>query len=141
MEPLDVRTVRVLSSWTSLEPSKRGVYFVRAGRDGHIRIGSAHSIEARVKALQTSSPFELHVLAITPGAYDFEHMLHARFRHLREFGEWFRPGRDLLDLIELVRLETSRCIHEIRYLVMVDRDRLRARAEAVVAAEKSAGAT
>ena len=73
------------------------VYFIRAGVDGRIKIGWSRNVELRLKHLQTASPVPLHVMAIEKGSRMVECRLHREFCHLRRGGEWFEPGRELLE--------------------------------------------
>jgi len=59
------------------------------------------SLPQRIKALQTSNPFELKYAGFIPGGGPkLEMYLHLQFDHLRMRGEWFLPGKDLLKMIE-----------------------------------------
>lgn len=79
---------------------ERPVYFIQAD-GGPIKIGVAAHPARRLAELQTSSPYELHLLAMMPGQGALgESALHARFEHRRMRGEWFAPAPDLLAYIE-----------------------------------------
>lgn len=69
------------------------VYFVRIG--DKIKIGYSTYPEARFKGLRPDE-----ILALVPGTMQDERRCHAAFQHLRAHGEYFEPGRDLLDFIE-----------------------------------------
>lgn len=85
-------------------PSGPGVYFVRQGLDGLIKIGVAINVRTRVSSLQTANPTRLHYLGAVLGAGKAEETaLHLRFAGLREHGEWFRPGAELLAFIVSTR--------------------------------------
>jgi hypothetical protein len=68
------------------------VYFIQAGYDGPIKIGTAKNVEARKAELQTGNPRKLHVLGKRAGGRDVERELHDRFRAYRIRGEWFHPA-------------------------------------------------
>lgn len=77
------------------------VYFVQDGNDGLIKIGQTTSVKKRLAGLRTMSPTRLNHLGtmLASGRFN-EASLHARFKHLRQHGEWFTPGLELLDFIE-----------------------------------------
>jgi hypothetical protein len=79
----------------------REVYFVRAVTLGLIKIGVANFAAQRVMSLQTHSPDRLELMGvlICDDHGTLETALHLRFADLRSHGEWFRPGRDLVDFI------------------------------------------
>ncbi|MEH0417814.1 GIY-YIG nuclease family protein [Streptomyces sp. B21-083] len=90
------------------------VYFVE--RDGLIKIGTTTNLHARIRNLgqggckmpegMTVGPVTL--LASTPGDRLDESNYHERFRKQRVGGEWFRPNKALLRLVEdLQRAERS----------------------------------
>ena len=70
------------------------VYFVRIG--DMIKIGYTTNLRLRVHGLSVTMN---QVVATEPGTEEREAELHRRFAHLREFGEWFRAGPDLLKYI------------------------------------------
>jgi hypothetical protein len=75
------------------------VYFIQVVGNGPIKIGHAHDPLRRLKALQTSCPYELRIIATTPGGVEREVELHAMFSHLRTRLEWFNPEPELLEWI------------------------------------------
>jgi hypothetical protein len=74
------------------------VYFVR-DQSGYIKIGVSNNPERRLAAMQTSHAAPLTLLAVMPGTRFDEAGLHVRFSHLRRTGEWFAPGKELMDYI------------------------------------------
>lgn len=82
---------------------RRMVYFIRNSR-GSIKIGSSMSVEDRLHQLETGAGERLDLLAAAPGSFGAERELHARFAGLREHGEWFSPGPELLAYIEQLQL-------------------------------------
>lgn len=74
------------------------VYFVWDGEA--IKIGFSGSATHRLIALQSSHPRRLKILHKIPGTMADEKRLHQQFAHLNIHGEWFRPGPDLMAMIE-----------------------------------------
>lgn len=81
------------------------VYFIRAlGGPNLIKIGwTGRSAEYRLASLQSGSPYPLEIIAWVPGTVELEHAYHARFAHLRSFGEWFQESSTLFAAIEEAR--------------------------------------
>ncbi len=77
------------------------VYFIQAGDDGLIKVGwTANPPRKRFRGIQMCSPIILRPLGILRAAdVRLERAIHARFADLREHGEWFRPGPELLTFI------------------------------------------
>jgi hypothetical protein len=74
------------------------VYFIEGG--DFIKIGvSANPID-RLAALQTSTPFDLKLLADFPGDASEEFRIQGAFAHLHVRGEWFRRHPAILDYVE-----------------------------------------
>jgi hypothetical protein len=69
------------------------VYFIDDGF--FIKIGFSKNPQDRIIKLQTASPFKLTLMRTVPGNKKLETELHARFRHLKSHGEWFRGEREL----------------------------------------------
>jgi hypothetical protein len=76
------------------------VYFIKAKRSGLIKIGKANNPISRLKTMQTGSADRLTLLGYIPGSHAEESALHKRFASLRQSGEWFKPGDELLGVIE-----------------------------------------
>lgn len=92
------------------------VYFIQAEHGGPIKIGYSANPQNRLAALQTSSPWKLRILALTPGNRWDEDNLHRRLgaHHLR--GDWFidceavlaaLPGADQTEKSRLLELAES----------------------------------
>lgn len=75
------------------------IYFVQDPTDFLIKIGTTICLSSRLKALEFEYRVKLNVLGVTDGSYADEAALHARFVLLHDQGEWFKPGRALLDFI------------------------------------------
>jgi hypothetical protein len=82
------------------------VYFVEC--DDFIKIGYTESVEDRVRALATATPYPLTVLATINGSQNTESCLHSRFADARHKGEWFRKTPELLDYIESAKEPSAR---------------------------------
>lgn len=67
---------------------RQQVYFIAAST-GPVKIGIAVNPEKRRLNLQTSYPYALSILALTPGGAAAERAYHARFAAHRLNGEWF----------------------------------------------------
>lgn len=90
-------------TWASREGS---MYFIQAGENGPIKIGSSINPEKRRGLLQMGNAEELKVVLAIPGGERRERAAHKRFRHLRIRGEWFLPGFQLTSYIERQRART-----------------------------------
>ncbi len=79
------------------------VYFLRSakGVEHPIKIGFSANPWARAKELNTGSHDEQELLGYVKGTPEDEREWHERFDHLRMNGEWFRPGKDLLEAIDI----------------------------------------
>jgi hypothetical protein len=76
------------------------IYFIRCGAKGPIKIGfSASNPLGRLGSMQTAHHVSLTLVACMEGTGADEKELHARFKHLRLRGEWFRPQPDLVAFI------------------------------------------
>jgi hypothetical protein len=92
-------------------PSSRGpiVYFIQAGEDGPIKIGTTTGwAETRMAAMQTGCPQKLRFLCYVPGGPDVEARLHGRFSSYRLQGEWFDPSESLVDYINSIKAGVAR---------------------------------
>ena len=72
------------------------VYFIKCcDKNGYIKIGVANDVHERCLKLQTSTPYELEVVASMKfsgkaAAFEAERKLHHLFRNSRIRGEWFK---------------------------------------------------
>lgn len=71
------------------------IYFMR--REREIKIGTSTNLRNRRAALNAT------VLATMPGGVGEESSLHLRFAALRQKGEWFEPGVELIQYINELR--------------------------------------
>jgi T5orf172 domain len=83
----------------AIEAGNPVVYFVQAGRDGLIKIGTTTNFEKRFKDLCRFSPTLLFKRGFMPGGIEVEHRLHRHFKAERRYGEWFEPSERLIDYI------------------------------------------
>jgi hypothetical protein len=81
--------------YTTTEPC---VYFLQAGDDGPIKIGSTKNLLVRLRTLYAMSPVPLKLLGIMKGE-DAEQQCHIRLEAFRLHGEWFAPSPVVLDFI------------------------------------------
>ena len=65
-------------------------YVVRAGSDGHVKIGRTRNLTKRIDALQTGAAHQLVTLHEIAG--DHEKHLHIACAAFRVQGEWFTPS-------------------------------------------------
>ena len=70
------------------------VYFVKAGRNGPIKIGVAMNVKKRMETLQTGNHLKLNLIAKIKcssklEAYSLESQLHKKFKGKHIRGEWF----------------------------------------------------
>lgn len=65
------------------------IYFIQSVGGGPIKIGWTKNVDARVRALQTSSAARLVVLGTCEGTRSLEAELHRRLAPHRHEGEWF----------------------------------------------------
>jgi len=77
------------------DPADSFVYFLQ--RERLIKIGFSVDPVKRAGALNAV------VLATVPGERHVERKMHLKFAHLRQYGEWFEPGPDLLAYINELR--------------------------------------
>lgn len=75
------------------------IYILRMESDPPaIKIGFTASPARRIKQLRTGIPHKLTVLALAPGSYELEAMIHRHFAASQLEGEWFEQTPDLLKL-------------------------------------------
>jgi len=81
----------------------RSIYFLRAGADGPIKIGSALCPPARMAQLQTGCPQRLELIFHALAQPGMESLLHRRFAPVRVHGEWYQADPSLLAYIDQLR--------------------------------------
>jgi len=75
------------------------VYFIRAGSDGPVKIGTAANPTNRMRELQTGSSLPLHLLRVVDGNRETESAYHARFEQHAIHGEWFSYTPEMDSLV------------------------------------------
>lgn len=78
------------------------VYYVRRESDGLIKIGTTGRVDRRMATLEHDHG-PLQLLLTHDGDRAAEERMHARFADWRAEGEWFRPGRPLLEFLDASR--------------------------------------
>ncbi|MDP3940647.1 MAG: GIY-YIG nuclease family protein [Deltaproteobacteria bacterium] len=74
-------------------PRKNVVYFLRCG--DFIKIGWSKEFGRRIKALSTSSPYDIELITTIDGSPKLERELHKRFSSHHHRNEWFRLEGEL----------------------------------------------
>jgi hypothetical protein len=80
-------------------------YFIQAGVDGPIKIGSTKNLPVRLRTLAAMSPVPLRLMAVMEG--DHEEGCHARLAAFRLHGEWFAPVDFVLEFIRFNAMTRS----------------------------------
>lgn len=76
------------------------IYFIQADKDGPVKIGLARTnAKARFSSIQSSNHVPLKMLAAIDGDLVAEKKMHNRFANLRVRGEWYAPGKELMEFI------------------------------------------
>lgn len=82
------------------------VYFIQAEELGLIKIGRTNqsNLILRLKAMQVGSPDKLKLIGVVNDEHSFggERGIHKKFESLWVHGEWYYPGKDLLEFINLL---------------------------------------
>lgn len=78
------------------------IYFAKAAdkKGDLVKIGTAKSVARRVVTLGHELRCQIGIHGIMQGGHAEESALHDRFSYLRQEGEWFLPGQDLVDFID-----------------------------------------
>lgn len=107
----------------------RSIYFMQAVDGGPIKIGLSGDPASRLRAVQTTSPVELELLAEIPGSVEMERKFHDWFAPGRLHGEWFSEETPALaELIELIIAPdlTEPGVAEVHRLIAEVREQRRA---------------
>ena len=78
------------------------IYFVQQDVTWAVKIGftaDMDTLEKRIRALQTASPYQLRLVHVWEGDALREHLLHRRFAAQRLMGEWFSPCERMAQFI------------------------------------------
>lgn len=96
------------------------VYFIQAGKDGPIKIGTTTNLSKRVRAIAQGGPDVITVLASIPGGRSLEARLHRALHESRRRLEWFHPTPEVR---ALAILAASRGIDPVlRWLEVKERE-------------------
>lgn len=74
------------------------IYFVRAGEDGPVKIGTANNVRRRMMLLQAGNAAALVLLREVDGSHREETWMHHHFRPLRIRAEWFLYDPSMLTI-------------------------------------------
>ena len=101
MTPLEsLRRFSIMPYVPRLPKGREWVYFMLAASDPQIvKIGSSRDLRKRCYHLQQQSPITLKLLGACSGPAGTEFVLHAKFKQVRYYGEWFLATPDLLTFI------------------------------------------
>ena len=81
-------------------PRNGGVYFIRSGDNGPIKIGySSNGPQARMGELQVGSPEELKIVGWVPGPKPLEKKIHTFLDGWKIRGEWFEADEVVFSLM------------------------------------------
>lgn len=81
------------------------VYLIRLGDTDYFKVGVTIDINARIAGLQTSTPFDLHLvqMAAHPNAYTVEKDMHASLDKYHVRNEWFLcPQEEIVKVFDIV---------------------------------------
>jgi len=81
-------------------------YFLQAGKEGPIKIGSTRNLLVRLRTLATMSPIPLTLLGVMKG--DHEGRCHRHLGAFRAHGEWFALTEPVLEFIRENTQKNSR---------------------------------
>jgi hypothetical protein len=80
-------------------------YFIQAGADGPIKIGSTRNLIVRLRTVGTMSPIPLRLLGVMKG--DHEEDCHVRLAAFRLHGEWFAPSETVKEFVRSNAITSS----------------------------------
>ena len=80
------------------DPSVCKLYFIAGA--GLIKIGISTNVTSRFRTIRNSSPVPVALVATMPGCTALEGILHSKFDHLRQHGEWFTDDGEIRRFIE-----------------------------------------
>lgn len=76
------------------------VYFIQAGANGPVKIGTAIDPRKRLYTLQVANYERLEIVARVPGYDGLESCIHNALDEHRIRGEWFRPAPEVMAWVE-----------------------------------------
>lgn len=77
-------------------------YIIQRRGDLHYKIGSTFNWTGRALTLRMAGHKDFDTIALIPGAYGVESILHAHFEPHHVGGEWFRPDGRVVDDIHRI---------------------------------------
>lgn len=83
------------------------VYFIRPICGGLVKIGHTCDLDGRLNVINGASPVKCEILSYFTGGIIDERTLHYGFRDACDHGEWFRPIKPLLRMIQLAKACSS----------------------------------
>jgi hypothetical protein len=84
------------------------VYFIRAGEDGPVKIGSAERPDERLRDLQCGNATELTLMHVVGGWGPAERQIHKHYADRRIRGEWFQFCPSMSDVETFIDLDLGR---------------------------------
>lgn len=79
------------------------VYFIRAGKDGPVKIGWSSDLKARVRNISQGLPDAAVLEATIPGGRKLEKRIHGALHQSRRRLEWFNPTDEVRGLIIIAK--------------------------------------
>lgn len=98
------------------------IYFIQAGENGPIKIGSSDNPVERMAQLQTANAAKLKLLWTHTGDATREQKIHKLFRDEKIRGEWYNPSQKLMASVaafpksQIFNIEEGRSITVSRYM-------------------------
>lgn len=107
----DARIARIVG--VNADALRTGFVYFIGWAGGPVKIGVAIDVDIRLRTLQCACPYELAVLAKSPGGTAKERSYHRRFAAHRLHGEWFERAPEIVGEIEkLNALPLPRSVRE-----------------------------
>ncbi len=76
------------------------VYAVQGALTGLIRVGATNRLDEQMKLFEQCSPDPVRLLRTLPGGRQNAEAINEQFRHLRRYGLWMEPKKELLEFIQ-----------------------------------------
>ncbi len=82
--------------YTRSDGVKTDIYFIRAEEPGLVKVGKSSNVEGRLKGMAPGCPFALELVGVLRNVLSRqEFLIHRKFAHLRQRGEWFLDTAEL----------------------------------------------
>ena len=99
------------------------VYFIESNE--FVKIGTTKDVHARIRILQTGSPFPMKLVGAIPGNERRERDIHKAFEHSHAYNEWFHKSPELMEYIDnMVRAEGVQVTPGYRWVANINRSTL-----------------